>query len=303
MAPRCLHNGRNSAKLTGSSPLIVAGGVLLELTSPLYGVQVVATMPPLDPTVAPQSPTALTCASVDVPKPIPDTPDKRFQPKADHAVGTSSGEDFRQPAVIPFGGRRQFGVYQDRTGNYRILTSLEASTNADYQLATGAVLSVLDFAPISVQINNQNLTHNTIQLEREQGDAQDTAKIRATGLSVLPCDKIQKELATPPSCDSTMRHLPQLQAVANGKVVATRNVESKFGTLGSGTKKSDPEYDGTISYYADAYEPLPFSVAAETTGFGQLKVIFPRFMRVSRTLESLTSDSGMGMQIAVRREP
>jgi len=40
-------------------------------------------------------------------------------------------------------------------------------------------------------------------------------------------------------------------------------------------------------------EPLPFSATAESRDFGQSKSILPHFMRVSRTLEPLRSDSGM----------
>src|SRR5579864_8899537 len=57
-------------------------------------------------------------------------------------------------------------------------------------------------------------------------------------------------------------------------------------------------------------EPLPFSVTNETRELGRLKSISPRFMRVSRALEPLASDTGMawlllaiGVQMAARREP
>lgn len=263
------------------------GGSLLALTAPLNNVQTVATMPPLDPNATPLSPTALVCGNVAVPQQIPDTPIKKFQVSSPHAQGNSVVHDDRQPAFIPFGGRRQFGVYADRAGNYRILAFSEAKNNPSYQLSSTAVLSIADPGP-----QNPNSPFHTIQLERETGDpsaggdTQSTAHIRATALSQLPCSEIQKEVQSPPACVSSMRALPVLQAVLNGKVVATRQVESKFARLGA----QYPPYDGLIDFYADQYGvPPQFLKAQALRESGQYKHNF-RFEFTSINLTRLSGD-------------
>ncbi len=226
------------------------GGQLLEKAASLLGIQTVATMPaPVGTT--PTAPTALLRGTVAVPKEITDTPQMTLKINSAQAKSGAAMIQAKQPPDVPFGGRRSFAIYQGKGGDYRILASSELAANPNYQLVKDAVLSISKPAP------NPN-GFPSIQLERESGDAQNTARIRGTALYALPCDEIKKE-SPQLACAAAPRSEAQIQAVLNQKVVATRDLKTSFEPMG----KKFLTFDATISLYADQYGVPPQFLKAQ----------------------------------------
>jgi len=226
------------------------GGQLLETFAPLFGTQTIATMPPVSGN-DPQSPTALSQSNVNVPKQTTDSPIMQGRVSSNRAKSNQVGLSFTDVAVIPFGGRRKFAVYVGPGGDYRILTSSEASINGNYTSMDDATISITDPAP------NPTTGFNMIQLEneRDKTDPSSSIFIRGTALVQSPCDKLAeiKEITPPLPCDGTKRKPARLQAALNGKVLVTRDVESQYMQLG----KVNNHWDAPIAFYADNYGVPP----------------------------------------------
>lgn len=257
------------------------GGQVLEKLARLTGTQTIATLP-APPGIEATSPTELRRSSVPVPKEITDTPQKKFRVETSTVQSGAAVADFRQPAVVPFGGRRSFAVYKGPGDDYRILASSEAKANPNYQAVIRAVVSISKTAPNSGGFN-------TIQLERETGDPQGSVRIRGTALTQLPCDKI-RDISPQLPCDSTKREAAQLKAELDGKVVATRDVESMYKPLSARKPALLPDFDPIIVKFADEFGVPPHFLKAQAIQESQSYAKNFRFEFTSINVKWLAGD-------------
>ncbi len=255
------------------------GGQLVQATAPLSGTQTLATLPTPDGS-APSNPTALMSSTVVVPPQILDPPLQNLHPSTPKAPGTSAPVTSKQPPVVPFGGRRQFGVYQGPNKEYRILPTSQAPAN--YTAATNATISIANAAA------NPTTNFNEIQLERESGDPSNTARIRGTGLFQLPCADIKRVKGVSASlpCSSTPRAAAQIQATQNGQVVATLNLESQYESLGGSANQFDP----VIALFADQYGIPPHFIKSQAATESQTYTLNFRHEFTSIDLRRLSQD-------------
>jgi hypothetical protein len=225
------------------------GGTLLEKLSNLTGTTTVATLP-APPGIDPVAPTELRQSTSRVPKEITDTPEKKVKVETSKVKSGAMVVDFKQPPVIPFGGRRSFSIYK-ADKDYQILASSEAEANPQYKPVDKAVLSISNKSPNSSGIA-------TMQLERDDKMPLNSAQIRGTALTQIPCNQVHQVVPNL-ACDNTKRPAAQLQAVLDGKVVATRGVESMFTKLGSLYGK----FDAVVAQFADKYGVPPQFLKAQ----------------------------------------
>jgi hypothetical protein len=231
------------------------GGELLEKISRLTGTRTIATLP-APPGREATSPTELRRSSIPIPKEITDTPQQKFQVETSAVKSGAAFLRFPGPATVPFGGRRSFALYKGPgEDDYQILASSEATANPNYKVVKIGVLSIFKASPNSGGFN-------TIQLEREVGDPEGSVWIRGTALTELPCDEIHK-VSPQLACDRTKRDAAQLKAELNGKVVATRDVESNFQALSSIKPARNPKFDAIIVKFADQFGIPPHFLKAQ----------------------------------------
>ena len=227
------------------------GGQPVQMSAPLTSTQTVATLT-ASSDLPPISATSLMSSKVQVPTQITDTKSKTLQAQSAHAKSGIVAPNPEAAAVVPFGGRTTFGVFQEPIGEIHIVP-LSLKMPSTYQPVLNAAISIATAAP-----NYRG--YPTIQLEHEDGDQPYVVRIRGTALTQLPCTAIQKLKLPPPaiSCSSTKGAIAQLQATQNGKVIATRNIESQALALGSNTL-----YDSLEQYYGDYWGVPPNYLKAQ----------------------------------------